>query len=138
MVMTVPLKTASQHFTLHKLIVLPTRVSESKFIEYVHDFTYLALSFNQRDFVLLKEADLLHCSTGILTVCPLNVPFYDSKVPACEVQLYFQISQEKPASRRRLLINHRTPILYRHGSHGSSISQRSAKSAYVVRKDPGG
>ena len=62
MVMNIPLKTASQHFTLHKLIVLPTRVSESKLIEYVNDFTYLALSFNQRDFALLKEADLLHCS----------------------------------------------------------------------------
>ena len=62
MVMTIPLKTSSQHFTLHNLIVLPTRVSESKLIEYVHDFTYLALSFNQRDFALLKEADLLHCS----------------------------------------------------------------------------
>ena len=116
MVMTIPLKTSSQHFTLHKLIVLPTRVSESKFIEYVHDFTYLALSFNQRDFALLKEADLLHCSTGMLTVCPLNVPLYDSKVPACEAQLYFQMSEEKPACRRRLLINHRTPILYRHGT----------------------
>ena len=68
MVITIPLKTSSQHFTLHKLIVLPTRVSESKFIEYVHDFTYLALSFNQRDFALLREADRLHCSTGMLTI----------------------------------------------------------------------
>jgi len=32
MLMTIPLKTARQHFALHKLIVLPTRVSENKFI----------------------------------------------------------------------------------------------------------
>ena len=116
MVMNIPLKTASQHFTLHKLIVLPTRIAESKFIKYEHDFTYLALSFNQRDFALLKEADLRQCSTGMLTVCPLSVPLYDSKMPACEAQLYYQMSGEKPACRRRLLINHRTPILYRQGT----------------------
>ena len=33
MLITIPLKTASQHFTLHKLIVL-----ENKFIEIVYDF----------------------------------------------------------------------------------------------------
>jgi len=53
MLITIPLKTVSQHFTLHKLIVLPTRVLENKFIEIVHDFAYFALLFNQRDFALL-------------------------------------------------------------------------------------
>ena len=116
MVMIIPLKTASQHFTLHKLIVLPTIVAESKFIEFVNDFTYLALAFNQHDFALLKEDDLQHCSTGMFTVCSLNVFLYDSKEPACEAQLYFQMSGKKPACGRRLLINHRAPILYRHGA----------------------
>jgi len=91
MLMAITLKTASKHFTLHKLIVLPTRVSENKFIEYVHDFAYMALSFNQRDFALLKQADLQICSAGILTVCPINVPLYDAKVPACEAELFFPI-----------------------------------------------
>jgi hypothetical protein len=54
MLMTVPVKTASQHFALHKLIVLPTRVSENKFIEYVLDFVYLVLLFNQRNSALLR------------------------------------------------------------------------------------
>ena len=35
---TIPLKTASQHFTMHKLIVFPTRFLEHKFIEILHDF----------------------------------------------------------------------------------------------------
>ena len=89
MLMTMPLKTTSQHFALHKLIVLPTRVSENKFIEIVHYFAYFALSFNQRDFALLKEAYLQLCSAGTLTVCPFNVPLYDAKVPACEAELFF-------------------------------------------------
>jgi hypothetical protein len=48
-------KCASQHFTLHKLIVLPTRILENKFIAYDHDYDYLALSFNQRDFALIRK-----------------------------------------------------------------------------------
>jgi len=54
----------SQHFTLHKLIVLPTQILENKFIAYEHYYDYLALSFNQRDFALLKEADLKSCIYG--------------------------------------------------------------------------
>jgi hypothetical protein len=88
-------KCKNQHFTLHKLIVLPTRILENKFIAYEHDYDYLALSFNQRDFALLKEADLKSYSTSILTVCPINVPLYDAKVPACKVELFFQMLGEK-------------------------------------------
>ena len=77
MLMIITMKPASQHFTLQKLIVLPTRILENKFIAYDHDYDYLVLSFHQRDFALLKEDDLKSCSTGILTVCPINVPLYD-------------------------------------------------------------
>jgi len=114
MLMTIPLKTASQQFSLHKLIVLPTAVSENKFIEYVHDFAYFALSFNQRDFALLKVAYLQLYSAGILTVCPINVPLYDAKLPACEAELFFQISGENPACRRKLLLHHSTPTMHLH------------------------
>jgi hypothetical protein len=106
MLKSIRLKTASQHFTPHKLIVLPTRISENKFIEIVRDFAYLPLSFNQRDFALLKEAKLQLCSFSILIVCPINVPFYDAKVPACEAELFFHISREIPACRRKLLLHH--------------------------------
>jgi len=88
---------------------------ENKFIVYEHDYDYLALSFNQRNFTLLKEDDLKSCSTGILTVCPINVPLYDAKVPACEANLFFQMSGEKTACRRKLL-HHTTPTMHRHGT----------------------
>ena len=90
--MIIPLKTASNHVTLHRVIVLPTRILENMFIAYEHDYDYLALLFNQRDFALLKEADLKTCRTGILTVCPINIPLYDAKVPACDAELFFQTS----------------------------------------------
>jgi hypothetical protein len=82
---------------------------ENKFIAYEHDYDYLALSFNQRDFALLKEDDLKSCNTGNLTVCTINVPLYDAKVPACEAELFFQMSGEKTACGRKLLLHHRTP-----------------------------
>jgi len=90
-------KWESQHFTLHKLIVLPTRILENNFIAYFHDYDYLALSFNQRDFALLKEDDLKSCSTVILTVCPINDPLYHAKVFACEAEFFFQMSGKTTA-----------------------------------------
>jgi hypothetical protein len=114
--MIIPLKTASNHFTLHRVIVLPTRILENMFIAYEHDYDYLALSFNQRDFALLKEADLKTCRTGILTVCPINIPLYDAKVPACDAELFFQTSGEKSACMRKLLLHYSTLIMYRYGT----------------------
>ena len=55
------------------------------------------------------------CSAGILTVCPFNVPLYDAKVSAFEAELFLQISGEKPACRRKLLLHHSTPTTHRHG-----------------------
>ena len=56
------------------------------------------------------------CSAGILTVCPFNVPLYDAKVSAFEAELFLQISGEKPACRRKLLLHHSTPTTHRHGA----------------------
>jgi hypothetical protein len=101
---------------MHKLIVLPTRILENKFIVYEHEYDYLALSFNQRNFVLLKEYDLKSCITGILTLCPIYVPLYDAKVPACEAESFFQMSGKKTACWRKLLLHHSTPTMHRHGT----------------------
>jgi glutamate synthase domain-containing protein 2 len=64
---------------------------------YEHDYDYLALSFNQCDFVLLKECNLKSCSTGILTMFSINVPLYDAKLSACEAELFFQMSGKTTA-----------------------------------------
>jgi len=138
LLMNIALKTASKEFTLHKLIVLPTRFSKNKFIEYVHDIAHLPLSFNQRDFAFLKEADLQLCSAGILTVCPINVPIYDDKIPACEAQIFFQLSGEKPACKRKL-----PSIIAPQKCVGTApcfgtISQSSVRSLYAVSMDLSG
>ena len=90
MIMRIPFRTANQNFTLHKLIVLPTRKSKDKFIKFYPDFSYFGLSFSQRDYILLKATDLQQCTRGSLVVCPANVALYDAQSLICEGRLFFQ------------------------------------------------
>jgi len=75
----IPLKTVDRHFTIYKLFVFPTRISD-KFVKYSIEFPYFGLSDNQHDFILLTEADLSHCKTNGITLCPANVAIYNSDI----------------------------------------------------------
>jgi len=46
LIINVPLKTASQLFTLYKISVLPTQISNKNFVQYSIDFPYLSASAN--------------------------------------------------------------------------------------------
>ena len=70
LVLSVPLKTAAQLFTLYKIVVLPSRLSIDTFITYQLDYYYFGLAVDQRDYTLLTEADLQRCTTGSVTICP--------------------------------------------------------------------
>jgi hypothetical protein len=72
LIMGVPKKTAEQHFSIHKLVALPARFSENKFVKYRPEFTYLGVSLDQRDYFLMKEGDLRECTTGSLVVVTLT------------------------------------------------------------------
>ena len=69
-VIHVPLKTVDRHFTIYKLFVFSTRISDNKFVKYCTEFPYFGLSDNQHDFTLLTEAGLSHCKINGITVCP--------------------------------------------------------------------
>ena len=56
-----PLRTANSPFTLYKVVALPNRVSEIKFVTYHIDYSYFGLESNRHDYVLLRERDLLNC-----------------------------------------------------------------------------
>jgi len=49
LIINVPLKTASRHFTLHKINALPPRISKDKFVKYSGDVPYFGLDDSQRD-----------------------------------------------------------------------------------------
>ena len=115
-ILSIPLKSANQHFTLYKLIIVPKRVSKDKFIKYLPEFSYVGLSVSQRDYVLLTSADLTKCSTGRITVCPINTALYDVQSQSCEAHLLFQTTGKHSHCRRRLLHQYSMPIPQRHGS----------------------
>jgi len=85
----ISLKSANQHFTLYKLIVMPQRVSKDKFIKYLLEFSYFGLSVSQRESILLASAVLTQCTRGRITVCPVNTALYDIQSLTCEAKLFF-------------------------------------------------
>ena len=78
LILNVPLKTASRYFVLHKIISLPARISDDKFVQYLLDFTYFGLDKIQCNYILFTEADLSHCSNGSITVCSADKAVYST------------------------------------------------------------
>jgi len=113
-VIHVPLKTVDRLFTIYKLFVFPTRISDNKFVKYAIEFPYFGLSVDQHVFIFLTEADLSHCKTNGITVCPANVAIYNSQTLNRESTLFFQSVANQHMCRRSLHLNHQTPTLRRH------------------------
>ena len=116
LVINVPLKTAAQLFTLYKILVFPSRLYIDTFITYQLDYYYFGLAMDQRNYMLLTEADLQRCTTGSVTICPAKIPLYHSQVLTCEGNLFFQNSNNYQLCRKSLLLHYQTPSLLHHGS----------------------
>jgi len=70
---------------------MPKRVSKNKFIKYLPEFSYFALSVSRRDYILLTSADLTQGTTGRIAVCPINKALYDVQSLTCEAKLFFRL-----------------------------------------------
>jgi hypothetical protein len=116
MIMSLPIQTVNQQLTLYKLVVMPSRILDDKFMKYYTEFSYFGLSFIQRDYVLLNAEHLQQCIRGSLTICPVNVALHDVNTLTCEASLFFQSIRGNNQYRRNLLLNYQTPSLQRHGS----------------------
>jgi len=114
LVMSIPLKTADQHFTLYKIVPLPSRIAEEKFVKHSLEYSYFALANSQHDYLLLTEADLSQCSMGSINICSNNVALYDVQVVTCVSSLYFQDPNSYSLCRRSLLLQYKIPTLQRH------------------------
>lgn len=90
LILNVPLKTASHYFVLHKIISLPARNSDDKFVQYILDFTYFGLDNIQRNYILFTKADLSHCTKGSITVCSADKEIYSTQIVTSESSLFFQ------------------------------------------------
>jgi hypothetical protein len=112
----VPLKSKEQRFTLYRIIILPERISSGKFIRYLADHVYFGLNDNQRDYILLTEAQFNYCTKGSIVMCPASTTVYHNQMLTCEESLFFQNANNNRLCQRKLLLRHYTPILQRHGA----------------------
>ena len=115
LILEVPLKTESQHFTLFRIIALPTRVLNDTFVLYQLEYNYFGLSYSQRDYILMTAANVQKCSTGSIAICPADRALYDIRSITCESKLYFQTATKDGPCRRSLMLHYETPTLLRHG-----------------------
>jgi len=112
----VPLKSKEQSFTLYKMIILPERISSGQFIQYSVDHAYFGLNDNQRDYILLTEAQFNYCTKGSIVMCPASIAIYHNQMLTCEESLFFQNTNHHQLCQRKLLLQHQTPILQQHGA----------------------
>jgi len=115
LVLTIPLKTTDSHFTLFRLIDLPTQISPDKFAKYSVDYAFFALQHSRRSYLLLTEADYSRCDKGSITICPAESAVYSSQSLKCESSLFFQTDNANRLCRQKLIFQHRTPFLQRYG-----------------------
>ena len=114
LVWSVPLKTTDSHFTLLRLIALPTQISPDKFIKYSVDYAFFALQRSRRSYLLLTEADYSRCDKRSITICPAETAVCNSQSLKCESSLFFQTENTNRLCRRKLIFHHRTPFLQRY------------------------
>ena len=90
LIMTIPLKTANQHFALYKIIVLLSCTFGNNFARF--EFPYFGIDDSQRDYILFTETRRSRCTINSITLCPADVPIYSQQVVTCESSLFFQAS----------------------------------------------
>jgi len=113
LVWSVPLKTTDSHFTLFRLIALPTQIFPDKFVKYSVHYAFFALQHNRRSYLLLTEADNSRCDKEGITICPAETAVYNSQPLTCESSLFSQTENVNRLCRRKLIFHHRTPFLQR-------------------------
>ena len=116
LLMRVPLRTADSHFELYKVIALPTKLSDNKFIRYQVDFPYFAVGHNQQDYVLFSDMDKPLCTEGLLTVCSANTAIYNAQIKSCVSSLYFQDTDSYNMCNNSLLVSYSRPVLHHYGT----------------------
>ena len=115
-VLNVPLKSANRHFTLFRIVTLPTQITSDKFAQFQVDYDYFGLQHSQRGYILLTEASYNHCKRASLTICPADTPVYSAQTLTCEASLFFQNKLTHRPCKRKLLYHQQTPFLHRYGA----------------------
>jgi len=116
LIISVPLETASHHFTLYKITTMPERITSDKFVKYSVEYSYLGIQTSQRDYILFSETDFSKCSKGDIVICPADTTMYSAQRLSCVFSLYFQTVPHYRLHKRELLLHYQTPTPQRHHS----------------------
>ena len=114
LIISIPLETASQHFTLYKITTLPEHITFDKFIKYSVEYSYLGIQTSQRDYILFLVTDLSKCNKG--DICPTDTTVYSTQRLSCVFSVYFQTVSHYRLCKRELLLHYQTPTLQQHHS----------------------
>jgi len=114
--MSVPLRTADSYFELYKVIALPTKLSDNKFIRYQIEFPCFALGHNQHNYALLMDKDRCLCTEGLLTACQANTATYNAQIKSCTSSLFFQDTESYGMCRKILYVSYSRPIVHQYGT----------------------
>jgi hypothetical protein len=112
LIMEISLKTASQLFTLLRIIALPTRVLNDTFAVHEFDFDYFGLSHSQRDYILITASDAQRCSAGSIAVCPADKAFFDVWSVTRYSKFFFQTAAINGLCRRSPVLHYETPTFH--------------------------
>ena len=102
-ILKVPLKPESQHFTLSRIIALPTRILNVTFALYQLEYNYFGLS--HRDYILMTAADVQKCDAGSITICPADRALYEIRSITYKSKLYFQTTTKDGPYKRSLMLH---------------------------------
>jgi hypothetical protein len=117
LIMTVPLKSMDQNFTLYRVITLPELLARDKYAIYVTNYEYLGLHSNLRDYALLTETQYSHCFKNKVVICQENIMIQNTQSLSCEGSLYFQKKDNRHLCQRRLIPQRQTPTLRFYQNH---------------------
>ena len=74
------LKTANRQYELYKMVVLPTRISDNAYAQFVIGYDYFGINLLQRTCLTMTEVDILKCRGEDFVICPANQPFIAPKL----------------------------------------------------------
>jgi hypothetical protein len=83
-------------------------------LRYKLEYEYFGLSRSQRDYILMKVADVQKCNAGSITICLADRALYDARSVTCESRLYFETPAKDGLCKRSLMVHYRKPTLLRH------------------------
>ena len=97
-ILKVPLKTANCHSVLYKILALPTRIYNDRFVQYLPEFSFFGIDTVQYNYILFTEVELSHCTQSSITVCPANTAIYNTQMRMCELSLFLQTTDSQNLS----------------------------------------